>query len=342
MMQLRYIIIYVLTLLGVQSVVAQSDTPTITATISADTIMIGDRLTCTIEVEKDVMQLVRFPQFSFENRDNGEETSSIEVVSDFAVDTVSQEGRRVRLRKRYELAIYDEGIINFGKPHVLYADKNIVDTLRVDKEWEVYVKTFPIDSLKVAFEQDKVRDLKPQKSLPFRIEEVAGYLAILAGALLLIAGIVFLLVRYLHKRGKRLADLFKPAPAPPAHIVAIDALEKLRDEKLWQRNKHKLYYSGLSDILRTYLAGRFEVGAMEMTTDEIVEALRTTDIEQKSKMELLSVLRDADLVKFACAVPEAIENEMAYDKAFYFVENTKPVERVEEQEDEPTKNNKEE
>jgi len=154
---------------------------------------------------------------------------------------------------------------------------------------------------------------------------------------LLIAGVLYLLVRYLHSRGKHISTLFRPTPPPPPHIVAIEALEKLRNEKLWQNNKHKLYYSGLSDILRTYLAGRFEVGAMEMTTDEIAEALRVVDIEQKSKMDLLSVLRDADLVKFAKATPEANDNELAYDKAFYFVENTKPVEVVEE-EDEPTKN----
>ena len=178
--------------------------------------MIGDRLTYTIEVEKDVMQLVEFPVFTFENTENGETSSNIEVVNDFAVDTVSQDGRRMRLRKRYEMVIYDEGIYNFGKAHILYADKNIVDTLRADEAWEVYVKTFPVDSLKVAFEQDKVRDLKPQKNLPFKFEEISGYVGISLGALLLIAGIVFLLVRYMHKRGKRLADLFKPAPAPPA------------------------------------------------------------------------------------------------------------------------------
>jgi DNA-binding transcriptional ArsR family regulator len=212
-----------------------------------------------------------------------------------------------------------------------------VDTLFAEREEELFVKTFQIDSTMTS-----VRDLKPQMTLKLRFAEFSGYLAIALGVLLVLALAIYLLIRHLHKRGKHLSDLFKPAPAPPAHIVAIDALVKLRDEKLWQRNKHKLYYSGLSDILRTYLAGRFDVGAMEMTTDEIVEALRTIDIEQKSKMELLSVLRDADLVKFAKAEPEAEENEVAYDKAFYFVENTKPVERVEEQEDEPTKNNKEE
>ena len=78
-----------------------------------------------------------------------------------------------------------------------------------------------------------------------------------------------------------------------------------------------------------------------MTTDEIVDALRAIDIEQKQKMDLLAVLRDADLVKFAKATPEADENELAYSKAYTFVEETKPVEQTLEDEDEPIKNEKE-
>ena len=77
-----------------------------------------------------------------------------------------------------------------------------------------------------------------------------------------------------------------------------------------------------------------------MTTDEIVVALRHLNVEQKPKMDLLSLLRDADLVKFAKALPEAEENELAYDKALNFVESTKPVEQVVEKEDKPTKNRK--
>ena len=335
---LRYIIIYVSALLAGGMAVAQS-TPTITSHISADTVMIGDRVTLTIEVDADVMQHIVFPTFDFtQNAPEGAEQQepSIEVINDFAPDTVSKEGRRVRLCKRYEMAVYDEGIYKLGKAQALYVDKNIVDTLFAEREEELFVKTFQIDSTMTT-----VRDLKPQMTLKLRFAEFGGYLGIALAVALLLAGVIYLLVRYLHKRGKRISDLFKPAPPVPAHIVAIEALEKLRNEKLWQNNKHKQYYSGLSDILRTYLAGRFEVGAMEMTTDEIAEALREVDIEHKSKMDLLSVLRDADLVKFAKATPEAEENELAYDKAFYFVENTKPVEVVEE-EDEPTKNEKEE
>ena len=336
---LRYIIIYVSALLAVQVAVAQTESPTITSHISADTVMIGDRVTLTIEVEKDVMQHIVFPTFDFtKNAPEGAEQQepSIEVIHDFAPDTIPQEGRRVLLRKRYEMAVYDEGIYKLGRAKVLYADKNLLDTLVAEREEKFVVKTFQIDSTATT-----VRDLKPQMTLKLRFAEFGGYLGIAFGVLLLLALAIYLLVRHLAKQGRRIGDLFKPAPPVPAHIVAIEALEKLHNEKLWQNDKHKLYYSGLSDILRTYLAGRFEVGAMEMTTDEIDNALRAVEIEQKQKMNLLSVLRDADLVKFAKATPEAEENELAYDKAYHFVEETKPVEVVEE-EDEPTKNEKEE
>ena len=337
MKALRYIAIYVATLLAMRGVSAQNGAPTISSHISADTVMIGDRVTLTIEVEKDVMQYVAFPTFDF-NAKVGDEQSepSIELIKDYAPDTIQQEGRRVLLRKRYEMAVYDEGIYKLGRAQALYADKNIVDTLFAEREEQFVVKTFQIDSTMTT-----VRDLKPQMTLKLRFAEFSGYLAIGLGVLLLLGVALYLLIRHLAKQGKRIGDLFKPAPPVPAHIVAIEALEKLHNEKLWQNDKHKLYYSGLSDILRTYLAGRFEVGAMEMTTDEIADALREVEIGHKQKMDLLSVLRDADLVKFAKATPEANDNELAYDRAYHFVEETKPVEVVEEEEDEPTKNEKE-
>ena len=339
MKSLRYIIIYVSALLAVGAVVAQTTPPTITSQLSADTIRIGDRVTLTIEVDKDVMQHVEFPVFNFAPEGNPEQANtSVEIIRDFPADTISKDGRRERLRKRYEMAIYDEGIYNMGRAQVLYIDKNIVDTLFGEDENRIFVDIFPLDSMQTP----TVRDLKPQKTLKWHIAEHIGYIGIGLGVLALLAGALLLLMWYLAKRGKRITDLFKPAPPLPAHIVALAALDALHGEKLWQSGEYKLYYSTLSDILRTYLAGRFEVGAMEMTTDEIAASLREVDIEQKQKMNLLGVLRDADLVKFAKATPEAEENEGAFDKALNFVENTKPVEEVEEEEDEPTKNSKEE
>ena len=65
---------------------------------------------------------------------------------------------------------------------------------------------------------------------------------------------------------------------------------------------------------------------MEMTSDEIIEAMRSEELPDKARMDLTAILRDADLVKFAKATPEAEQNEADYLKAYYFVEETKPVE----------------
>ena len=307
--------------------VAQSQRPSVTARITPDSIMIGDRFTLTIEVEKDLVQSLAFPHFE---KPEGDKAGSLECIEDAVVDTVEVVGRKVRLRKRYVMTIFDEGIYSLGRPQVLYADKNIVDTLYAQDSLRIVVNTFRIDSLSGDIKE--IRDLKPQKTLPFRFGEIAGYLGYAFLAAVIVALALFGVIYYLGKRGKKISDLFRPTPPPPPHIVAISALEALHNQKLWQNNKHKQYYSALSDILRTYIDGRFDIGAMEMTTDEIIEAVRGVEIPQKSAMDLVSILRDADLVKFAKAMPEADENEGAYNKAYYFVEETKPVEESDEEE----------
>ena len=329
---------------------AQSVPPRITARITPDSVMIGDRFTIEIEVDKDMVQVVSFPTLaggtaiggtadgsganaaSAGNPDNdgggadggaGADSfaQSVECIADLPVDTLSAEGRRLRLRKRYVLAAFDEGSYTFGRAQVLYADKNIIDTLRSDQTLTVAVATFQIDSTSHA-----VFDIKPQKTLPFRFGEISGYLLWSLAALALAAAAVFFAVRWLHRHGRRFSDMFRPAPALPPHVIAITELERLHNQKLWQNNRHKQYYSALSDILRTYIAGRFGIGAMEMTTDEIIAAMNGIEMPRKNAMDLVAVLRDSDLVKFAKAVPDAAENEDAYHKAYWFVEETKPVE----------------
>ena len=313
------------------NIMAQSVTPTVKAYIEPDSILIGDRFTLTIDVEKDQVQSLFFPAFSMGEQPTAEDGmpqfGTVECLEDHPVDTLERKGRRLLLRKRYTLTAFDEGVYNMGRPSVLYADKNIVDTLYgVKDSLLVVVNTFKIDSTAM------LCDIKPVKTLQFKFGEISGYLTILLAILAILALAVYLLARYLAKRGKKISDLFKPEPPLPPHIVAITALENLQNQKLWQNNRHKEYYSALSEIVRTYLDGRFGVGAMEMSTDEIVEAIKEIDLPQKSVMDLVSVLRDADLVKFAKAIFEASENECAYSKIYYFVEETKPVEELEEEE----------
>ncbi len=290
------------------------ETPRTTSRLEPDSIGIGDRFDLVIEVEKDLVQVVEFPTFE------PPAESGFEIVALPPVDTLERDGRRLRLAKRYRLAAFEEGRFNLGRAQVLYADKNILDTLPVGDSLLLEVGTFRIDST-----SHSIFDLKGQRTLPFRFAEIRGYVAWGLAALALLAAAAWALRRWLAARGRRLGDLFRPAPPLPPHVAAIRALEALHHQKLWQNNRHKLYYSGLTDILRTYIAARWEIGAMEMTSDEIVAALRDTELPDKARRDLGSILRNADLVKFAKATPEAEENEADYLKCYYFVEETKPA-----------------
>ena len=262
------------------------ETPTVTARVEPDSIMIGDRFDYVIDVEKDLVQVVEFPVF--DPRDG-----KIELVENCPVDTL-----------RSTDSVYLE------------------------------VATFQIDST-----SQSIYDLKAQKNLPFRFREVSGYVKWGVFFLLMLLAAGYALKRYLASRGKGFGDLFKPAPPLPPHVAAIQALEALHNQKLWQNNRHKQYYSGLTDILRTYIAARWGFGAMEMTSDEIIETMRPEELPDKARMDLTAILRDADLVKFAKATPEAEQNEADYLKAYYFVEETKPVEEEAPAEEESPKQN---
>ena len=274
-----------------------ADTPVVRARVEPDSVFIGDRFDYVIEIDKDLVQTTHFPTFSAKD-------GMVELVEELPVDTLKRDGRRLRIAKRYRLAAFQEGLINMGAAGVVYADKNIVDTLYAADSVYLKVATFQIDST-----SQSIFDLKPQQNLPFKVAEIKSYLLWGLLALVVLVALLVALDRYLKARGRRLGDLFKPAPPQPPHVIAIAALEALHHQKLWQNNKHKLYYSLLTEILRTYIDGRWGVSAMEMTSDEIIAAMRSVELPDKARMDLTAILRDADLVEFAKFAPEAEPNE---------------------------------
>lgn len=298
-----------------------SNAPRVSGSFEPDSIGIGDRFTYTIEVEKDLVQTVIFPNFAAAG---GQEFALIE---DPAVDTLERDGRRLKIRKSYLLAAFQEGWHHI-RPQVMYADKNIIDTLYGPDTLELLVTTFQIDSTSHA-----LFDIKPQKTLPFKLGEITGYIAWSVVGLLLLAAMLYGVKRILEHYGKSFGTIFKPAPPLPPHEEAFAALERLRVLNLCADGKHKLYYSTLTDILRTYIVRRFDVGAMEMTSDEIIEAMRGVELQQKQSMDLTMILREADLVKFAKAMPESSESEAAMRAAWEFVNATKPVEEIAQEEE---------
>jgi hypothetical protein len=290
------------------------ETPNVSAKFDRDSIMIGDRFQLEVRVEKDMMQMVEFPFLT-----GGEMSENVEVVGEFPEDTVAQDGRRQTLSKRYVMTIFAEGDYNLGTFPVLYADKNIVDTLMSADSLRMRVATFDID-----LEKDKPFDIKPPMGIPLKFGEIGGWFALTVGILaVLILGIWFA-IKY-----RKYIPFLAPKPVVPPHIVAIRQLEALRNQKLPQNNRHKQYYSAITDILREYIKGRFGIQAMEMTSAEILDAVdaprRDGLVDDKRYTDLRDTLQTADLVKFAKWVPEEEQNEAAWYNAYYFIEETKPA-----------------
>lgn len=339
---------------------AMAEQPTITGRFSKDSIEVGDHVDYIIDIEKDRATEIGIPDF--DGNPTAEEIAKerkaklsmstyetydediFELVEDYPLDTVAVDGRRLHLRKRYRLAVMETGEIPM-RPSILYFEKNrdVPDTLYAEDTLRLKVKSYaeldttlflkPDPTSNEGFGVDNelaekmLRDegIHSQKDLPFIFAEIRDYVAYGAIALILLALLVWLLVWYIRRALSRREAIVKPGPKIPPHVVAIKALVELKNRKLWQNGKYKQYYTALTDILRVYISGRWGIGAMEMTTDEIITALRDVELTLDSRSNLVAIMRTADMVKFAKAEPAPEDNEDNYTKAYYFVENTKMV-----------------
>lgn len=295
-----------------------SNPPKVTATFEPDSIAIGDHFFLNIEVTHDAMQVVAFPEFK--NQMMGE---VIEILEELPIDTVERDRRTLTILKRYRLTTFEEGWYNAGVYPMLYLDKNIMDTIWSVDSMLLKVGTFDIDTATM-----DIHDIRRPIDAPMKFGEMSGYLIWGIVALAIVGALVW----YLFTRRKGLTILGTPKPTVPPHVEAIQALESLHHQKLWQNNRYKIYYTGITDILRRYIERRYGIAAPDMITPDIIEALRGEEIPEHNFEKFVHILQVSDLVKFAKFTPEPDENEEIYTDAYFFVEATKPRE-VDEEDD---------
>lgn len=130
-------------------------------------------------------------------------------------------------------------------------------------------------------------------------------------------------IKYFRKQ-QVVAELRRTPPVPP-YELAISRLATLKSRNLAESGHEKEYYTELVDILRQYLQGRFGINAMEMTSTQIVKALRSNPATRMTADEMRAVLSIADFVKFAKVRPLPDDNIKAFARAQSFVEQTKPA-----------------
>ncbi len=110
--------------------------------------------------------------------------------------------------------------------------------------------------------------------------------------------------------------------------VAFEEFERIESLNLPRDGRLKEHYALVSRALRVYLQSALlgdmsTVDAVDMTTDEIAAALKSSALSYENTLEVFDLLTDADLVKFANELPSASQAIEAVARARAFVENTK-------------------
>ena len=251
--------------------------------------------------------------------------NGIEVVGKPSIDSISTNSGENELTYRLLITSFEEGYYRIPRLKLPFTDGKIQDTAQTSPVW-LLVNTLPADTTKAP-----IYDIKQPMEEPITFSEVIPWV----GGGILIVGLVFLLILFLSKRKKDEPLFFPRKPLDPPHVVALRELEKIKEKKLWNTENHKHYHTILTDVLRDYIEGRFDVPAMEQTTDETIRSLKGNElISLKLIEQLQETLSLADLVKFARFKPDIPQNEASLDFGFRFVNETKQEQIIEESEEE--------
>ncbi len=165
----------------------------------------------------------------------------------------------------------------------------------------------------------KLKDIKPPFDEPFDWKWYLPYAYVTLGILVAILLIIFIVRRI--KKNKPVV-IIPEKPKTPAHITALAALEKIKEEAIWKDNKIKEYYSAITDTVRLYIEERFNINALELTSDEIIQIFKSQVIDSESKSKLYQILTLSDFVKFAKQIPIEAEHTLTLNNAFDFVRGT--------------------
>jgi hypothetical protein len=296
------------------------------AAIERDTIWLGDQIRLMLIAEQPVGVKIDFP------RQVDSIAGKVEVLKRSIIDTSKIDATRLQLKQTLLVTCFDSG------PHLLppfyFKIQNGLNDSVKTNDLMLFVKVPDVDLKK------GIADIKKPFDAPVTFKEIAPWLlgAILVGA------IIFLII-YMISRRRRNMPLFQRPEKPklPAHIIALQELDKLKGDQLWQHDKVKDYYTRLTDILRVYIEERFKVPAMEQTTFEILDDFKQNKYlpDAASYNGLKDILELADLVKFAKLTPLPDDNHLAINNAYQFVEHTKIEEAVEPDKKEEVKPEKE-
>jgi len=270
----------ILILLLVCPVASEIDTkpsaPAVTASIEKSTVKVGDLLWITLEYA-----LPEGAHLRKEDDIEGFEKLTI-------MERMARPGE-IKIRFLVDrLETFDIGPIC-----LIYLDKN-------GNEHRIETSPVTITVESNFGEKSETADLRPIQDIIPTNSRWSSYLLWVTVAAVLAA---ILLGGWWYKR-HRISKIVEKTIEPP-HVRAERELERLVTDGYFEEGAVKTFYFKFSEILRQYMGAIRQFPAVEMTTEEIVRHSGNNSQDQ----EIIQLLKQTDLVKFADSIPTSIRKE---------------------------------
>mgnify|MGYP004444012461 FL=1 len=298
----------------------------VSAKLDSTVLLMGKQTALNIEITQD-----KGVQGVLLNELRDTLVKAVEIADRPLADTTDIENNRIQINKKLIIQSFDSGVYVLPPLQYLVGRDTILSN-------HVSLKVIPvrIDSMTTVHDYAPVADVK-FRLLDFVPDFIADYWWLYFLILAIIALAIFVYYKWL--RHGQIPLMPKKKIIPP-YEEAIARLQQLKERKLWQNGQEKQYYTELTDILRVYITRRFGISATEMTSGQLLEALRTNEQTSQVQHRLSETLEISDLVKFANISALADDNEISFRRVQNFVDDTKPAPEPEETDEKGEKDDK--
>ncbi len=288
---------------------------TVNTTIDSTQIWIGQQTRIVFELTQPEGKWVQSPVFS------DKITDGIELVEPVANDTSTSPDGHLVVRQSYTVTSFTDSL--YLIPAYPFIPVGTTDTV-----WSNPVSLKVIQPFEIDTAANAITDIKEVMDPPFSWKYFLKTIFPWIIAFHILLAILYFVLTLLRKK-PGMAGVVAEVKVPP-YVKAIEQLQQLKEEKLWQQNLQKEYFTRLTDILREYIELSFTIPAPELTSDEILGQLIQLKKENKEAYtRLQQLLQLADLVKFAKWYATPGENEQCLSNAVEFVNLTKIEEKKE-------------
>lgn len=281
---------------------------TVSAKVPDESVKVGKPFSLDLSMKVPYGYFVEWAEFNTDTL-----SEQVDILKLGEILRTADPDSNIIVQQQLTLMTFDTGYVTVPSIGLTYA-QSVEDKLRMKAftdPVQLYVTTITVDTTQ------SYKPLMPPIERPVTMKEVFPWILGLLLLVLLGFGAWFLLKH----RKPSVDENGEPVKGPtvPPYDKAIDDLANLRQQKLWQVGKVKEYYSSLTDIAREYIEGQFDINAVEMTTDDILEEVKGLRFNEQLFAKLKETMEVADLVKFAKYTTSSLENDQAMNDMTDFV-----------------------